>query len=153
MIEFTTGVMLLTSIYVAGSTTAMIANTDISTSRHEVGYATTTHSQLTDSKHIQQYVREQYAKDPLLVEIARCESTYRQFDADGNIIRGKVNKADVGVMQINEKYHAERATKLGLNIYTLEGNVAYAKLLYKEQGSQPWISSSPCWGGSPLAQR
>lgn len=48
-------------------------------------------------------------------------------------------------MQINELYHLETAEKLGLDIYTIEGNVAYAKHLYEEQGAKPWMSSSPCW--------
>jgi hypothetical protein len=55
-------------------------------------------------------------------------------------------------MQINEKYHAEKAVELGINIYTLEGNVEFAKYLYDTFGSKPWKSSSKCWGGAILAQ-
>jgi len=48
-------------------------------------------------------------------------------------------------MQINEYYHTDKAKKLGLNLRTVEGNLAYAKYLYDKEGTQPWISSSKCW--------
>jgi hypothetical protein len=91
-------------------------------------------------------VREYFKDEPILIEIARCESTFKQFNADGSIKRGKVNDMDVGVMQINEFYHLETAKKKGYDIYTLEGNMAYARDLFEREGAQPWSSSSPCWG-------
>ncbi len=100
----------------------------------------------TSSEHIKLITKEYFKGTPIAAEIARCESTYRQFNADGSVLRGKVNSADVGVMQINEKYHLKRSVELGINIYTLEGNLAYGKYLYKEQGSRPWNASKPCWG-------
>ena len=116
--------------------------------------AATTTSPLTDNSDIRSYVRAAYADEPLLVDIARCESAFRQYDPDGQVLRGKANHEDVGVMQINEKYHANEAVKLGLNIYTVEGNVAFAKYLYGKFGAQPWSSSSKCWGeGSSIAER
>lgn len=147
MIELTTGVMfLVTSLYGSGQTASVI---DSSTVRTPIVQATTTEIRsLTSSKDIEAYVRSQFADTPLLVEIARCESTFRQFDENGNIIRGRVNKQDVGVMQINEKYHADEAVKLGYNIYTTEGNVAFGKYLFEKSGAQPWSSSSPCWGAT-----
>jgi hypothetical protein len=81
-----------------------------------------------------------------MVHIAACESRDRQYEPNGSVFRGVVNDKDVGVMQINEKYHGKRANSLGIDIYSLEGNMEYAKLLYEEQGSQPWNSSSACWG-------
>ena len=39
-----------------------------------------------------------------------------------------------------------------MDIYTLDGNLAYAKKLYTEEGTQPWISSFPCWGKDIDAQ-
>ena len=87
-----------------------------------------------------------YFKDtPILAKVAGCESEFRQVDSNGNILRGIENHGDVGVMQINETYHLDRATKLGLNIYTLQGNMAYAKVLYNEFGTAPWMASSACW--------
>ena len=106
---------------------------------------------LLSSSTIQEKVKSFYLKTPVLISIARCESTFRQFDDAGNILRGKTNKKDIGIMQINEKYHASRAKALGLDLYTLEGNLAYAKVLYDEQGTTPWISSFDCWG-RPIAR-
>ena len=39
----------------------------------------------------------------------------------------------------------EVAEKLGLNLKTLRGNMAYAKYLYEKEGVAPWKSSSSCW--------
>jgi len=81
----------------------------------------------------------------VLVEIARCESQFRQFDSKGNVLKGKVNKGDLGLMQINKYYHADQAEALGHNLRTIEGNLAYAKHLYDKEGVKPWKSSSNCW--------
>jgi hypothetical protein len=32
-----------------------------------------------------------------------------------------------------------------MDIYSLEGNMAYAKFLYENEGTKPWRSSSKCW--------
>lgn len=91
-------------------------------------------------------VKAYFEETPILAEIAFCESRFRQYDENGNVLRGVENAQDVGVMQINEKYHLETAQKLGLNIHTLEGNMAYGKYLYDTQGTKPWNYSSGCWG-------
>jgi len=95
---------------------------------------------------IKEKVREYYKEHPILAEISKCESNYRQWDETGKILRGKVNSKDIGVMQINTYYHADKAEKLGYDLETLEGNMAYAKWLYEKEGVQPWSASSPCWG-------
>ncbi len=97
-------------------------------------------------------VREYFADIPLMAEVAKCESRYRQFENDGSVFRGKINDRDVGALQINEYYHSARAEKLGYDLHTLKGNMQYARLLYKEQGAQPWVSSSPCWKKSEVAK-
>ncbi len=144
--------LVVSSMYVGGSTMMHSQNTNkyISTPVNAVGYSTSTHQRILNSRDVEKYVQEAYADDPILVDIARCESTFRQFDADGSIIRGLVNSEDVGVMQINEKYHAQKAVSLGHNIYTMEGNLAYAKYLYDTYGAQPWKSSSKCWSQSNI---
>ncbi|MEI8249471.1 MAG: hypothetical protein WCG07_03180 [Candidatus Taylorbacteria bacterium] len=147
MIELTTGILFLASSLYAGGHTVDMAQTVSTTSQSQATSTTyvSTSSSFTNSKNIESYVRKEFTNEPILVEVARCESTFRQYDSKGNIIRGKVNSADVGVMQINEKYHADEAAKLGYDIYTTEGNVAFAKYLYGKYGAQPWTSSSPCW--------
>jgi hypothetical protein len=94
---------------------------------------------------LEEYVRTYFADKPILAEIAKCESSFRHFLPSGEVVRGKVNKGDVGVMQINEYYHKETAAKLGYDLETLEGNISYAEWLYNKEGSAPWVSSSPCW--------
>lgn len=101
---------------------------------------------------IKEYVQTYFAGEPVMVEIARCESHFMQYNKDGSVHRGTVNNKDVGVMQVNEFYHADTATKLGLDIYTIQGNVAYAKYLYDKEGTAPWSSSEPCWGKSKAAK-
>ena len=95
----------------------------------------------------EQIVREYFENTPVLAEVARCESTFRQTDAEGGVIRGKYNEYDVGIMQINELYHGDSAKKMGHDIYSLEGNLEYAKYLYEKDGLAPWKSSSKCWKG------
>lgn len=90
-------------------------------------------------------VEAYFEDDPLLVHIAFCESTFRQNGKNGEVLRGKTITQDVGVMQINERFHAAQAEKLGYDIYTLEGNLGYAKWLYEKEGARPWMSSSKCW--------
>ena len=86
-----------------------------------------------------------FADLPIMIDIARCESHFKQTDENGNITRGVANPFDVGVMQINEKYHLEESKKLGYDIYTLQGNMEYARYLYEKQGARPWLASSKCW--------
>ncbi len=93
----------------------------------------------------ERYVREYFKDDPILAEIAMCESTFRQYNSDGAVLTGRVNKSDVGVMQINKYYHLERAEKSGFDLNTIVGNMAYAKKLYKSEGTKPWNASSKCW--------
>ena len=81
-------------------------------------------------------------------KIAYCESRNRQFDTDGSIFRGVVNNKDVGVFQINERYHLSDSEKMGIDIHSVDGNMKYARYLYKNQGTQPWSSSRPCWGNA-----
>ena len=101
---------------------------------------------------IESSTREYFQDVPLMAEIAKCESRFRQFEKDGSTFRGIVNNKDVGVMQINEYYHLKRAKKLGIDIYTVEGNLKYGRLLYSEEGSDPWSSSAPCWMKSDVAK-
>lgn len=90
-------------------------------------------------------VRKYFSDIPVMVQIARCESTFRHTLADGSVLQGRVDPADTGVMQINKRYHEATATQLGLNLEELEDNMAYARYLYEKQGTQPWSASAPCW--------
>ncbi len=112
------------------------------------GKVSETYSEISEEvkvKTTEEIIAEHFADAPILIKIASCESHGQQFNADGSVLRGWMNPLDVGLMQINEKYHLSTAEKLGLDIYTLEGNADYAKYLYATQGVKPWIHSSHCW--------
>ncbi len=103
-------------------------------------------------KTVQESVEEYFADIPVMVRVAYCESRFRHIDnRTGRILRGEVNSYDVGVMQINEWYHLETSRKLGYDVHTLEGNMAYARYLYEREGARPWLSSSPCWAKAEIA--
>ncbi|MDE2040907.1 MAG: hypothetical protein KGI59_00770 [Patescibacteria group bacterium] len=163
MIELTTGVVFLMSSLYGSGQPAQVASATVTSGTNTVAESTTTDTTATSTSTLssgtdtntsamQAYLKNQFGADSILVDIARCESNFHQFDKAGNVVRGIVNNADVGVMQINEKYHADTAKKLGLDLYTVEGNVAYAKHLYAEEGTAPWASSQKCWGGDLAAK-
>ena len=145
MIEITTSLLFLVSSLYGGvssvsANTASQAKVD-SFQRQEFAEIIKTVNPIT----FEEYVREYFKDDPILAEIAKCESTFRQYSALGEVIKGRVNQSDVGVMQINKYYHLKQAEKLGYDLHTAEGNMAYAKALYDREGTKPWNSSSKCW--------
>lgn len=100
---------------------------------------------ITDPKNVEKFINDYFADIPVLADIAKCESHYRQFNSSGEVLKGKKNSYDRGVMQINVLYHAATADKLGLDVHNLDDNVAYARYLYEKFGAKPWMSSSACW--------
>lgn len=94
--------------------------------------------------------------EPLLKRICSCESgtgrngTPNHWELDGvTPLVGRITPThlgqDIGMCQINTMYHLERANELGYDIYTPEGNWGYAKLLFRQLGTQPWLASKDCW--------
>jgi len=96
----------------------------------------------TDTESI---VRQYFADIPVMIQVARCESTFQHTLADGSVLRGNVDNRDTGVMQINTFYHGDTAEQLGLNLENLYDNMEYARDLYERKGTQPWNSSASCW--------
>ena len=148
MIEvLTMSIFVFSSIY--GAPTAAIADTISASSSvaplTKIEEKTTTNIPPRKEKELEKQARLYFKDEPILVEIARCESQFRQYDENGKVLKGKVNKGDIGLMQINKYYHAEKANSLGFDLKTVEGNMAYAKYLYNREGVKPWISSSDCW--------
>lgn len=93
-----------------------------------------------------------YGIDPdLSLRIARCESELRQYNKEGSVLRGIQNPQDVGVFQINEKYHLQDSQKMGLDIHTPEGNIQYAMEIMKRDGTRHWNYSRACWGNTAKA--
>ncbi|MEY2664560.1 MAG: hypothetical protein RIT04_368 [Candidatus Parcubacteria bacterium] len=152
MIELITGISILAStvslhMSAIGAATSTASTTDAATTTA----TTTVQEQTMDQTQVERlvsyktHVTAYFADTPMLIDIARCESEFRQYDRQGNLIRGRVNDQDVGIMQINEKYHLEKSKSLGYDIYTVEGNLAYAKYIYEKQGGAPWSASQKCW--------
>jgi hypothetical protein len=147
ILSFTTSLVLLLST-VTNSTTAAVITAPIPETQIVETISNVVLSapaMIDEPANMEKYVRSYFAKTPLLAQISYCESRFRQYDKKGNVLRGEMVKEDVGLMQINERYHKETAEKLGFDIYTIEGNLGYAKYLYNTQGAAPWSASSPCW--------
>jgi hypothetical protein len=101
--------------------------------------------QLIDPEVVEAEVRDHFKDVPIMVEIARCESTFRQFDPEtGRPLKNPESSA-TGVLQLMASYHREPAKEMGYDIDTLEGNLAYGEMLYQEQGTTPWNASRTCW--------
>jgi hypothetical protein len=87
-----------------------------------------------------------FAGFPTLKKICACESGLKHFENDGvSVLQGKINANDIGICQINKYYHENRIEKLSIDIYLEEGNIEYAKDLYRRQGTKPWNASIGCW--------
>lgn len=102
----------------------------------------------SSSRGTEEIVRSYFRDIPILVEIARCESTFVHNLPNGQVLQGRVDSADTGVMQINRRYHEARASAMQLNLNDIYHNMAYARYLYETQGTQPWSASMPCWSKS-----
>lgn len=98
-----------------------------------------------DTNSTEAKVREYFKDIPVMIEIARCESKFKQYDIDGTALRGGWNGNMVGVFQFYKAIHNGTANLLGFNLDKLEGNLAYARHLYTESGTTPWNSSKDCW--------
>ncbi len=142
MLNLTAGIMIAFSSMtgVAGQSPVMAV-----TPQATIAQVASTSSETAKPSETEQYIRSYFADIPIMIDIARCESEFTQTTKDGNVLRGIVDPQDVGVMQINEHYHKERAAKMNLDLNTVEGNVAYARHLYEAEGARPWMPSSSCW--------
>jgi len=139
MIELTTAIVFLATSLYGGGTNIAIAQDVTNSTNTQSGKA------IVQPITLESYVRAYFAETPILAEIARCESTFRQLDKDGQVLRGKVNKSDLGLLQVNEYYHGEKAEDLGFDLKSVDGNLAYAKYLYDKEGTKPWSASAKCW--------
>ena len=96
-------------------------------------------------------VRSYFRDIPIMIEVARCESTFRHQLADGSVLTGRVDPADTAVMQISKRYHESTARAMNLDLNDIYHNMAYARFLYETQGTQPWSASAFCWNKSLAA--
>jgi hypothetical protein len=117
----------------------------------ETQVVASTHTVLAATTDTEVAVRSYFADIPVMIEVARCESEFRHQLTDGSILRGRIDPADTGVMQINKRYHEATATAMQIDLDDLQGNLDYARHLYETQGTRPWSASMPCWGNTLAA--
>jgi hypothetical protein len=145
MLNLAVGIMMfVSSVAPTQATNTSTSSAPISTSTPKVVSVAKVETEL--NKTTEDLVREEFSDIPIMVDIAKCESQFTQFNKDGSVHRGRINPADVGTFQVNESYHLKESKKLGLDIYSVEGNLKYARHLYENEGVDPWSASSPCWG-------
>lgn len=81
-------------------------------------------------------IRDTFPEDPnTAVAIADCESglnpkAYNPRNKDGSV--------DRGLFQLNS-VHDKRVESMGMDVWDVEDNVAFAKMLYDESGFTPWV--------------
>lgn len=90
-------------------------------------------------------VRASFPDAPDMTAVAQCESGFRQFNADGSVLRGAGRY--IGIFQIDEFIHRQRALDLAYDINTVDGNIAYARHLFSNSGTNPWKG---CLQGAPV---
>jgi hypothetical protein len=111
-----------------------------------IGGQLTTNTVYADREIIREIpIATKFEDIPMLVKICKAESGNRQFNKNGDVLRGTVNRSDIGYCQINEPIHNDVARKLGYDIYTEQGNKDYAIYLFMREGSTPWNSSKVLW--------
>lgn len=83
-------------------------------------------------KTIPERIESIFGKDSEMLQIADCESSTRQFSASGEVLRGGSGNKYIGIFQIGE-FWKQKAESMGMDIYTIDGNIAFAKFLYDEE--------------------
>lgn len=80
----------------------------------------------------------------LMKKVAWCESKLKQFRENGEPLISPTK--DGGIFQINFSAHLETTKKLGLDVINSEDdNIAYAKILFDQSGTNAWYMSKHCW--------
>ncbi len=102
---------------------------------------------------VEELVKEAFEETPVMVEVARCESKFRQFADSGNVLRGGTDNKMIGIFQIYDDIHRAKAKSMDMDIDTVDGNIKYAQYLYKREKTNPWISSMPCWDPNPVHEQ
>ena len=89
---------------------------------------------------IKMAVEASFASVPLMTPIAGCESSYRQYGANGKPLISGTD--DVGVMQVNIPTWSKKGKELGLDfVHSSEDNIKMAKYILDTQGISAWSCS------------
>jgi hypothetical protein len=105
----------------------------------------------TSRHHAEAFLRDYFSDIPVMVEIARCESTFDNVQS--NLRYQGERERSFGFFQIHEPSWHSTALELGLDQYQTDAmqNVLLARHLYELDGLNPWRFSKDCWG--PQASR
>ncbi|MBI2030242.1 hypothetical protein HYT05_01325 [Candidatus Kaiserbacteria bacterium] len=101
---------------------------------------------------MEERVREYFSDIPVMIEIARCESQFLQYGKSGRPLHGGTGTM-IGLFQISEILHRDAAENYDWDIDTPEGNMSYARHLYEQSGTAPWLASKHCWNAPASAAR
>lgn len=89
---------------------------------------------------IEKEVMKVFPDAPIMLKVMKCEGGH---DIDAyNPTNGS---GDKGLFQISTLHHGKRVKALGLDMNNPIDNIAYARMLYDEQGLTPWKWSKHCW--------
>jgi hypothetical protein len=77
--------------------------------------------------------------------IIYCESRMYGSVVNINYENGVAWSEDRGYMQINDYFHKDTMTKLGLDYYDQWDSLEYGFILLRDQGLSPWKASKGCW--------
>jgi hypothetical protein len=86
-----------------------------------------------------------------MIPVIECESRFRHYDADGNVLQNQEGSSAIGVAQILSSKHPDPKIVSRYNkkfdmdmtiddfdLTSLEGNLGYALVLYKVRGTRDW---------------
>ncbi len=132
--------ILLLSTFLFVMSSLPVTATECVVSSSSASSTTASSSVFLTPTQIEAKVRTEFADIPAMIEIARCESGFRQFTDAGNVFYGGAGGGMIGVFQFYEKVHTKSATALGFRLATVEGNLGYARHLYEQLGTVPWQS-------------
>jgi len=91
-------------------------------------------------------VREAFPDDTTMWKIARAESNCMQFESNNSAVVRNPSSSAVGIFQILEKTHGRDCGIDGVDIHTLEGNIACArKLSLRNPNYSDWDESAGRW--------
>ena len=95
----------------------------------------------TEKEKIIRLITETFPDAPTMIDVARCESTFRN-------VQGELSN-DFGPLQINV-VHLPVLQKMGLDRTKIEDNIKFARYLYDQSGLIPWKNSQHCWNRNAL---
>jgi len=95
-------------------------------------------AQSPDTSGFSALILETFPDAPYMLDVARCESSVRQYLPSGEVLMGGGGGNYIGIFQIGSQW-VSRAKSMGMDVYTPEGNIAFARFLFDDSGpSSQW---------------